>query len=392
MFRRVILIVLDGVGVGALSDAADYGDATAATLPHVATAVGGLSLPNLQHLGLGRIAAIDGVSPAASPLGCWGRMAERSPGKDSVTGHWELAGVVLRHPFATFPDGFPAEIIEAFTAATGLQPLGNIAASGTDILRLLGEQHLQTGRPIVYTSSDSVFQIAAHESVIPPEDLYVICRQAKAVLQSHNVCRVIARPFSGTSAENFRRTAQRRDFSQSPPEKILLERLSESGLPVYGVGKIKDLYAGRGLTGSVSSKHNSDGMVKTLAALEEINAGLIMTNLIDFDMLYGHRRDAEGFAAALEAFDSWLPQLYACMRSDDLLLISADHGCDPTMPGTDHTREYVPLLAWSPSLATGMELGLRSCFADVAATIAENFSLSCENGKSFLSQLQVAST
>jgi phosphopentomutase len=391
MYRRVILIVLDGVGVGALPDAAVYGDALAATLPHVATAVDGLFLPHLQRLGLGLIAAIDGVIPVSSPQGCWGDMAESSPGKDSVTGHWELAGVVLPQPFATFPQGFSAEIIDAFAAITGLLPLGNVAASGTAILRQLGEQHLQTGRPIVYTSSDSVFQIAAHESIIPPEELYVICQQAEKILQVHNVCRVIARPFIGTAVDNFTRTSRRRDFTQAPAEKTLLECMSESGLSVYGVGKINDLFAGRGLTQSFSSKHNVAGMAQTLAALEKINTGLVMTNLIDFDMLYGHRLDSIGFAAALVAFDRWLPQLYKRMNRDDLLLISADHGCDPTTPGTDHTREYVPLLAWSPSLRRGEALGRRDCFADVGATIAENFSVSSGNGRSFLSQLQAAS-
>ncbi len=391
MFRRVILIVLDGVGVGALPDAAAYGDTGAATLPHVAAAVGGLSLPNLQRLGLGRIASIAGVVPVILPQGCWGCMAERSPGKDSVTGHWELAGVVLQQPFATFPQGFPAELIDAFAAATGLRPLGNVAASGTDILRLLGEQHLQTGRPIVYTSSDSVFQIAAHETILPPEQLYLLCRQAEEILKSYNVCRVIARPFVGTTAENFSRTPNRRDFAQVPTDKTLLEHLCENGLPVCGVGKIGDLYAGRGLTESLSSKHNKDGLAKTLAALGKINTGLVMTNLIDFDMLYGHRLDPAGFAIALEEFDGWLPQLFEQMQQDDLLLISADHGCDPTTPGTDHTREFVPLLAWSPAFKRGQDLGQRDCFADAGATIAENFSLDFGCGRSFLSQLRTAS-
>ncbi len=392
MYRRVILIVLDGVGVGALPDADLYGDSGAATLPHVAAVVGGLSLPHLQCLGLGRIVPLAGVASVASPQGCWGRMAECSPGKDSVTGHWELAGVVLPQPFTTFPHGFPAEIIDAFTATTGLPPLGNIAASGTDILRQLGEQHLQTGRPIVYTSSDSVFQIAAHESIIPPEALYAICRRTEKILQPYNVCRVIARPFVGTTAGNFSRTSRRRDFSREPLEKTLLDRMCEAGLSVCGVGKIKDLYAGRGLTHSFSAKHNVDGMAQTLTALEKIKTGLVMTNLVDFDMLYGHRLDTRGFAVALEDFDRWLPDLYAQMKRDDLLLISADHGCDPTTPGTDHSREYVPLLAWSASLKQGEALGDRDCFADVGATIAENFSLDCRRGVSFLPQLQAASS
>ena len=391
MYRRVILIVLDGVGVGALPDASDYGDTAAATLPHVASLVGGLSLPHLERLGLGRIVPIEGVAPVSSPAGCWGSMAEISPGKDSVTGHWEMAGVVLKAPFAVFPQGFSSEIIAAFSAETGLTPLGNIAASGTDILLQLGEQHLQSGQPIVYTSSDSVFQIAAHESVIPPEKLYAICRQAEKVLKPFNVCRVIARPFVGTGADNFVRTARRRDFPQVPEEKTLLERMHGAGFPVCGVGKIKDLYAGRGLTDTMPSKHNAEGMAQTLAALEKINTGLVMTNLVDFDMLYGHRRDSTGFALALEEFDRWLPKLFARMRRDDLLLISADHGCDPTTPGTDHSREYVPLLAWSPSLTQGLALGRRNSFADAGATIAENFSVFCGNGESFLPELSAAS-
>lgn len=391
MFRRVILLILDGVGVGALPDAAAYGDAAAATLPHVAAAAGGLALPQLQRLGLGRIAPLAGVAAVAAPLGCWGRMAERSPGKDSVTGHWELAGVVLTHPFATFPQGFPPEIIAAFTAVTGLSPLGNIAASGTDILRQLGVQHLQTGRPIIYTSSDSVFQIAAHAAVIAPEELYALCRQAQNILQPHNVCRVIARPFIGTTADNFSRTSGRRDFSSVPPAKTVLEYLSERGLPVCGIGKIKDLYVGRGLTDCWSSENNQQGMAQTLLALDKIKTGLVVTNLVDFDMLYGHRLDASGFASALEDFDRCLPQLCERLRPDDLLLITADHGCDPTTAGSDHSREYVPLLAWSPSFRQGRELGIRDSFADVGATLADNFSTDCGSGRSFLSQLRAAS-
>ena len=391
MYRRVILIVLDGTGVGALPDANLYGDTDAATLQHVASTVGGLTLPNLQNLGLGNVAPIHGVAPLSNPHGCWGKMVERSPGKDSVTGHWELAGVISSEPFATFPQGFPEEIISAFTALTGLVPIGNVAASGTDILRQLGEEHMQTGQPIVYTSSDSVFQIAAHESVISPEKLYEICRQAEEILQPYNVCRVIARPFAGTAATNFSRTSRRRDFSQAPDQKTLLDRMADCHLNVCGVGKIKDLYSGCRLTHSYSSKHNVQGMELTLDALKEINQGLVMTNLVDFDMLYGHRLDPKGFAAALEEFDSWLPRLFDKMNQDDLLLVTADHGCDPTTSGTDHSREYVPLLAWSPSLRCGEPLGVRDCFADVGAVIAENFAVSFNCGSSFLPQLRSAS-
>ena len=381
------MIVLDGVGIGALPDAVSYGDRDAATLPHVAAEVGGLLLPNMAALGLGEIVSVAGLLPAAVDRGYWGKMAERSPGKDSVTGHWELAEVILKHPFATFPEGFPTEVIDRFETVTGLIPLGNVAASGTDIIRQLGEEHLRTGRPIVYTSSDSVFQIAAHEDVIPPSRLYEICRQAEEILLPYNVCRVIARPFVGTAADNFKRTSGRHDFPRLPESPTLLERLQRQGITTFGVGKIHDLFAGQGLSHSLATKSNAEGMEKTLVALNEIKSGLVMTNLVDFDMLYGHRRDSAGFAAALMAFDTWLPQLQQRLTERDLLLITADHGCDPTTPGTDHTREYVPLLAWSSALKGAGPLGERSCFADVGATIAENFSLDSAAGESFLSVL-----
>ena len=387
MFTRVIWIVLDGVGIGALPDAHAYGDQDAATLQHVAAAVGGLDLPNLESLGLGCIAPIEGVSSQIRPAACWGKMAEKSPGKDSVTGHWELAGVVLAKPFATFPEGFTPEIIAAFTAETGMEPLGNIAASGTDILRQLGETHLQTGRPIVYTSSDSVFQIAAHEDVIPPERLYELCRKAEQVLLPYNVCRVIARPFRGSCAENFYRTHGRHDFPRRPVAETVLDLLQRQGIPTFGIGKIHDLFAGEGLSDFTPSKNNADGMNKVLQALEGKKEGLIMTNLVDFDMLYGHRLDAQGFAGALRQFDVWLPVLMKKMAAADLLIITADHGCDPTTPGTDHTREYVPLLVWSKRIRSPVPLGVRSSFADVGATVAENFQLRLGEGKSFYSVL-----
>ena len=387
MFKRIILIVLDGVGIGALPDADKYGDQGAATLQHVAQTVGGLHLPHLERLGLGHIASFEGVAKVPKPLGCWGKMAEKSPGKDSVTGHWELAGVVLDHPFATFPHGFPEEILDAFVAETGFKPLGNIAASGTDILKSIGEKHLQTGRPIIYTSSDSVFQIAAHEDVIPPEELYSICRQTEKVLRPHNVCRVIARPFKGTSANDFYRTSGRHDFSRKPLSKTVLELLQQRCLPTCGIGKIEDLFAGEGLSDSLATSGNLDGMNKTLQALDKINTGMIMTNLVDFDMLYGHRLDSVGFAEALEEFDRWLPKMLERMSSDDLLIITADHGCDPTTKGTDHSREYVPLLLSSQSIADPVNLGIRRSFADVGATVADNFQISLQAGQSFLSEL-----
>lgn len=387
MFQRIVLIVLDGVGVGALPDAAAYGDESAATLPHVAAAVGGLPLKNMSRLGLGKIVSLSGNEPVDVATGYWGKLAEQSPGKDSVTGHWELTGAPLERPFATFPQGFPAEIIAAFVAETGLVPLGNVAASGTDILRRLGEEHLQTGRPIVYTSSDSVFQIAAHEEIIPPQQLYEICRKAEKILAEHNVCRVIARPFVGTAADNFRRTSGRHDFPRRPVCETLLDKMKQTGLTTYGVGKINDLFAGQGLTYSVSTKSNAEGMKETLSALDKIKSGLVMTNLVDFDMLYGHRLDVDGFASALQEFDQWLPQLYCRLSVNDLVIITADHGCDPTTAGTDHTREYVPLLAWSPAMRQSGSLGVRRSFADVGATVADNFNIESK-GVSFLAELK----
>ncbi|MEA3543890.1 MAG: phosphopentomutase [Thermodesulfobacteriota bacterium] len=388
MFKRIILIVLDGVGVGALPDAGRYGDLGAATLQHVAHAVGGLHLPHLEQLGLGQIASIEGIKQVAAPVGCWGKMAEQSPGKDSITGHWELAGVVLDHPFATFPCGFPDPIVAAFVAATGLDPLGNVAASGTDILRDLGEKHLQTGRPIVYTSTDSVFQIAAHEDVILPDQLYSICRQTEKALLPYNICRVIARPFRGTCAADFHRTSGRHDFPRKPLVATLLELLQRQGVSTCGIGKIEDLFAGEGLSCSLPTKGNRDGMDKTLEALEKINRGLIMTNLVDFDMLYGHRLDSAGFAVALHDFDCWLPELLKRMATADLLIITADHGCDPTTPGTDHSREYVPLLLSSKAIPVPVNLGIRQSFADVGATVADNFQFSLPAGQSFLAELK----
>ncbi|NOQ42402.1 MAG: phosphopentomutase [Desulfuromusa sp.] len=387
MFNRIILIILDGVGIGALPDAGEYGDQGAATLQHVAQVTGGLYLPHLEQLGLGWIASIEGVAKVSAPVGCWGKMAEKSPGKDSVAGHWELAGVVLDHPFATFPHGFPAPIIDAFVAETGLKPLGNTVASGTAVLHDLGEKHLRTGRPIVYTSSDSVFQIAAHEDIIPPDQLYSICRQAEKILLPYNVCRVIARPFKGTCATDFYRTSGRHDFPHKPLKTTVLDLLQQRGLSTCGIGKIEDLFAGEGLSDSFPTNGNLDGMNKTLQALDKINHGLIMTNLIDFDMLYGHRLDSVGFAAALQEFDCWLPGLLKKMAADDLLIITADHGCDPTTPGTDHSREYVPLLLSAQAITASVSLGVRQSFADVGATVADNFQISLQTGRSFLSEL-----
>ncbi len=385
---RVVLIVLDGVGIGALPDADLYGDAGANTLGHVARACGGLHLPHLQGLGLGNLLDLPGVPPVAAPKGGFGRLRERSVGKDTTTGHWELAGMIQQSPFAVFPDGFPPEIIAAFTEATGLEPLGNIAASGTEILKELGEAHLRTGRPIVYTSSDSVFQVAAHEEIVPVERLYEICRTARRLLDRWNVGRVIARPFVGRCAAEFRRTSRRHDFSIPPTAPTVLDALTQAGVGVCGIGKIRDIFAGRGIDRAVSTKDNAEGMHRTLEALACGAERFIFTNLVDFDMLYGHRLDVEGFATALEVFDAWLPTLFAALDPADLLLITADHGCDPTTPGTDHTREYVPLLVWRPGLNRGVDLGERESFADVAATVADFFGVRFATGQSVLPRMR----
>ncbi len=384
-FKRVVLIVLDGVGVGALPDASAYGDEHAATLPHVAEVVGGLSLPNLQRLGLGNVCEIRGVPPLQNPAAAWGKMASESAGKDSVTGHWEIAGLVRATPFASFPEGFPDEIINKFTVLAGLKPLGNVAASGTDILRQLGEEHLATRRPIVYTSSDSVFQIAAHEDILPPAVLYQLCAQTLEMLRSYSLCRVIARPFVGDSADNFKRTTRRHDFPVAPAGQTILDRLQQAGVSTCGIGKVADLFGGRGFDQSLTTRNNLEGLETLQQRLNQQQQGLIFVNLVDFDMLYGHRLDPVGFAAALHEFDQQLSQILQQLTDQDLLLITADHGCDPTTPGTDHSREHVPLLAWSPRVGSGRPLGTRSSFADVAATLAEVFGVAQRCGASFLS-------
>ncbi|PKN11984.1 MAG: phosphopentomutase [Deltaproteobacteria bacterium HGW-Deltaproteobacteria-4] len=378
--QRVILIVLDGVGIGALPDAASYGDSGANTLLHIAQAKGGLSLPNLQSLGLGNILHLPGIPPSLPATAHYGRMQPCASGKDSTTGHWEICGVTQLQPFSTFPHGFPAEIIAAFQEQTGLEPLGNIAASGTDVLRLFGEEHLRSGRPIIYTSVDSVLQIAAHEEIMAPERLYEICRIARKILDPYRVARVIARPFRGTAVDDFKRTRRRRDFSMLPTTPTILDDLINNRLPVYAIGKISDLFAGQGISNSVSTRNNQEGMEQTVAALKEIERGVIFTNLIDFDMEFGHRLDVAGFARALERFDSDLALLLAALSPTDLLIITADHGCDPTTAGSDHSREYVPLLVWQSGMTAGRDLGTRATFADIAATIATIFFLPLRNG------------
>jgi phosphopentomutase len=371
MVERVILIVLDGVGAGAAPDAAAYGDEGAHTLAHVAEAAGGLRVPNLEALGLGHLSALAGVRRTGQPDGCFGRMAQLSRGKDSTTGHWEMTGVVLDTPFPTYPNGFPKEVIDAFQQAIGRKTLGNYAASGTTIIQDMGLQHLQTGSPIVYTSADSVFQVAAHERVIPVEELYGMCRAARRILAPpYQVARVIARPFTGEPGA-FTRTEGRRDFSVEPPAQTLLDYLKAGGYPVIGIGKIEDLFKGRGLTRALPTRSDTATVEEVLRSLRSVPRGLIFANLIEFDMLHGHRNDAAGFARALQAFDARLPDIIGGMRQDDLLFITADHGNDPTMPGTDHTREHAPLLVYGSRVARGVNLGTRKSFADLGQTVAE---------------------
>lgn len=381
-------MVLDGVGVGELPDAGLYGDRGTHTLGNVARVRGGLNLPHLQSLGLARVAAVRGLDPRAPVTGCFGRMAERSKGKDSTTGHWELAGVITDRPFPTYDVGFPEPLIEAFLKRTGCKGvLGNRRASGTEIIANLGAEHVRTGFPIVYTSSDSVFQIAAHEDVIPVTRLYEICRttRVEVCVGEHAVGRVIARPFEGAEG-SFRRTVNRRDFSLEPPRDTLLDVLQGNGVRTVSIGKVDDLFAGRGLDETVHTTSNREGIEAILDRAQNGGGGFIMANLVDFDTLYGHRQDAEGFAAALEEFDAALPRVLSVLRKDDLLLITADHGNDPTDRSTDHSREYVPVLSFSPSGSGGVDLGVRTSFSDAGKTVAEFFGVSNTlAGESFLS-------
>ncbi len=368
-FRRAVVLVADGVGCGGAPDAADYGDAGADTLGNIARATGGLRLPNLEALGLGHLTAIAGVPAAAAPRGAWGTMREASAGKDTITGHWEMAGLVTQTAMATFPRGFPEPITTALAAAAGRGLLGNKAASGTAIIDELGARHMKTGDLILYTSADSVLQIAAHEQVVPLPELYRICEAARLIADRHHIGRVIARPFVGQPGA-FRRTYNRRDFALIPPAPTLLDDLRAAGLDVIGVGKISDIFAGRGLSKSLHSEGNADGLRLTLDALRAFERGLLFVNLVDFDMLYGHRNDVAGFARALAELDAWLPALQAALNVDDLVFITADHGNDPTTPGTDHTRERVPLLAFGPSVRPAA-LGTRASFCDLGQTIAQ---------------------
>lgn len=371
--KRAILVVLDGVGAGANPDAHDYGDDGASSLEHCARAIGGLALPTLGSIGLGNITPIMGTHPTDQARGSYGRMAEAAAGKDSTTGHWEMTGVVLQKPLPTYPHGFPPDIVAAFEQAIGRKVIGNKAASGTEIIKELGEEHVHTGFPILYTSADSVFQLAAHQEVIPLPELYRICEIARHMLTGdHAVGRVIARPFIGKPGA-FKRTEHRRDFSLQPLGTTLLDLLKADGKDVIGLGKIEDLFAGRGLTQSDHTETNSDGMKATLSWLDHDFNGLLFVNLVEFDMLWGHRRDSEGYAQALRDIDAWFVRVQQAMKPEDVIFFTADHGVDPTYRGTDHTREYVPLLAYGDYIRANVDLGTRSTFADLGQTLAQAF-------------------
>lgn len=385
---RAIVVVLDGVGVGANPDAHTYGDDGASSLEHCAQVVGGLALPHLGNIGLGNITPIEGTPPRSDISGSYGRMAEAAAGKDSTTGHWEMMGVVLHEPLPTYPHGFPADLVSAFEQTIGRRVLGNKVASGTEIIQELGEEHVRSGFPILYTSADSVFQLAAHQEIIPLPELYRFCEIARAMLTGKNaVGRVIARPFVGTAGA-FKRTEHRRDFSLTPPGTTLLDLLKAAGKEVVGIGKIADLFAGRGLTQSDHTETNRAGMAATLNWLKRDFEGLLFVNLVEFDMLWGHRRDSHGYAQALRDVDSWFAQVQQVMRADDALFFTADHGVDPTYTGTDHTRECVPLLAYGQPIHGGVNLGTRTTFADLGQTLAQVFGVGhLEAGTSFAHEI-----
>ncbi|HEV2827476.1 MAG TPA: phosphopentomutase [Pyrinomonadaceae bacterium] len=387
LFNRIALIVLDGAGIGAMPDAPEWGDAGSDTLGHILQSRN-LNLPNLQRYGLGNVRPLQNVPPLAKPAGSYGRCALKSNGKDTTTGHWEMAGIILQQAFPTYPNGFPPAILDRFISVAELPGvLGNYAASGTEIIKELGAEHVATRKPIVYTSADSVFQIAAHEEIIPLERLYEICEIARSILDGeHRVGRVIARPFLGEPG-NFYRTENRHDYAVPPPRANLLPALKDEDLDVVCIGKIASIYDSVGVTEDLTAKNNQQSIDQTIHALEQDTRGLIFSNLVDFDMLYGHRRDTEGYARALEHFDSSLPHIEAAMRAGDLMIITADHGNDPTFPGTDHTREYAPLLVYGKTARPGVDLGTRGSLADIGQTIAENFGLTLVAGKSFLAEI-----
>lgn len=392
--RRVVLIVIDSVGIGAMPDAAEWGDAGSNTLGNLARRRGGLPLPNLGRLGIGNLTEVEGTPPAARPAGAYGRMAIASQGKDTMTGHWEMVGIRPEAPFRTYPEGFPEDLIAEFCRRAGLEGvLGNKVASGTEIIKELGEEHLRTGWPIVYTSADSVFQVAAHEERFGLERLYEVCQIARDLLRPpHRVGRVIARPFVGTDRTNFTRTANRHDYALEPP-RMLLDEVKDAGLSVLAVGKISDIFSGHGVTRSLPTKSNADGIGKIHECIDRQEPGLVFANLVDFDMLYGHRRDVEGYAKALIEFDDALPGIMAKLGPDDVLVVTADHGNDPTHTGTDHTREYVPVLIWGQRIRPGVNVGTRATLADLGATVADLLGVPGTGyGESFAREILVQGT
>lgn len=388
MFKRITVIVLDGVGIGEAPDAADYGDVGSNSIGNVAKVLNGIDLPHMGAIGLGNITDIKGVPPVDKPAGGFGKMQPKSAGKDTTQGHWEMMGIYLPNPSPTYPNGFPEEIMQEFETKIGRKTLANRPASGTEIIKELGEEHIRTGKPIVYTSADSVFQVAAHEDVIPVPELYEICQIARDILQGdHAVGRVIARPFVGDTPENFTRTKNRKDFSREPETDTVLDKLYKAGYDVWSVGKIDDIFAHRGITRKNHTLGNQQSTEITINLLKEPFNGLLFVNLIEFDMIFGHRNDPQGYYQALKNFDDAIPEIQACLSEDDLVLVSADHGVDPTTESTDHSREYVPLLAFGPAVK-GVNLGTRETFADLGATICENFQLAPPLiGKSFLNDL-----
>ena len=387
--KRIAVIVLDGVGAGELPDANDYGDVGSNTLSNTARVTGGLNLPNMGEIGIGNITPIEGVPARENTRGAYGKCTEISKGKDSVTGHWELMGVEVPKPFPTYPNGFPKEVLDEFKRLTGLDVLGNKPASGTEIIKKLGEEHMRTGIPIVYTSADSVFQIAAHEDIIPIKKLYELCQISRDMLQGeHAVGRVIARPFTGDSAETFTRTKRRHDYPLLAPKDTMLDTLLKAGHKVYATGKIDDLFGNRGISKTHHSVFNMESIQAMVDFMDEDFTGLLFANLVEFDMTYGHRNDAKGYAQKLEEFDAFMPTIRGKMQDTDIAIIVADHGVDPTTKSTDHSREYIPLLVFGKKVKNNVDLGIRGSFADVAATIAEAFSVTApEIGKSFLKEI-----
>ncbi|MBY0145545.1 phosphopentomutase [Neobacillus niacini] len=388
-YKRIFLIVMDSVGIGESPDAEKFGDKGADTLGHIAERMNGLTMPNMGNLGLSNIRQIKGIEKAEKPLAYYTKMMEASNGKDTMTGHWEIMGLNIQTPFRVFPDGFPDELLSELEERSGRKIIGNKPASGTEILDELGEEHMKTGALIVYTSADSVLQIAAHEEIVPIEEQYKICKIARELTldEKYMVGRVIARPFLGEPG-NFKRTANRHDYALKPFDRTVMNEMKDAGLDVIAIGKISDIYDGEGVTQSLRTISNMDGMDKLVQTLDMDFTGMSFLNLVDFDALFGHRRDPEGYGKALEEYDARLPEVFAKLKEDDLLIITADHGNDPVAPGTDHTREYVPLIVYSKKMTEGKELPIRETFADIGATVADNFKVKMPNfGKSFLQEI-----